>query len=559
MPNSAPSANCVDALCSTMALSTSARNRSAAAASSVMMQSVCCEPYCPMCAMAASRSSTTRTAMMASRYSLYQSCSSAGFDSRVGTRAQRIAAHLAARRQQRLHQRRQMRRAHVAIDQQRLRRAAHAGAAHFRIQHDTFRHRQICIAMHIHVANAFEVPDHRHARFLAHARNQIFSAARHDDIDAVGHVAEHMAHGGAIGWWAPVGCRLGGSCAAIESLPQTVVDGGTRSRAFRTAAQDHRISGLQAQRAGIGGDIGPALVNDADDAQTVRRLSESACHSAASIPPSARRWDRARPRSPSARAPWSRRANRRGAVDRAAPPTVPAPIRAYPRHWRPGWRRASGAAPMPRRASARFFWSPEANASCLAASPGGLRRCLASNRRRWSQDSQQHQIITVHDLFAAPKTQHLLDIGGLAADDPRGVGIRISADSSADLSAVRADDADGVAAIESADARASRRRAEGSSRPSAHEPRPRRRRSRPRASMCPRSIVCGWPAASRSAQTRCSELPPRCAAADAPPIPRKCTDGIRRPRQSSPPRFLYACPPNPCRCPSRRPWPRWRA
>ncbi len=43
-------------------------------------------------------------------------------------------------------------------------------------------------AIDIHVANALEVPDHRHSRFFLHARNQTFSAARHDDIDAVGHV-----------------------------------------------------------------------------------------------------------------------------------------------------------------------------------------------------------------------------------------------------------------------------------------------------------------------------------------------------------------------------------
>src|SRR5689334_8849986 len=44
MPNSPPSANCVDALCITIAESSPDRNRSAAAASSVTIDSVCCEP-----------------------------------------------------------------------------------------------------------------------------------------------------------------------------------------------------------------------------------------------------------------------------------------------------------------------------------------------------------------------------------------------------------------------------------------------------------------------------------------------------------------------------------
>ncbi len=37
--------------------------------------------------------------------------------------------------------------------------------------------------------------------------------------------------------------------------------------AFRAATQDHGVAGLQTQRARIGSHIGPALVNDSDDAQ----------------------------------------------------------------------------------------------------------------------------------------------------------------------------------------------------------------------------------------------------------------------------------------------------
>jgi hypothetical protein len=44
MPNSPPSANCVEALCSTIALSTRDRNAPRAAASSVTIDSVCAEP-----------------------------------------------------------------------------------------------------------------------------------------------------------------------------------------------------------------------------------------------------------------------------------------------------------------------------------------------------------------------------------------------------------------------------------------------------------------------------------------------------------------------------------
>ena len=90
---------------------------------------------------------------------------------------------------------------------------------------------KICVAMHIHVANALEMPDHRHPRFLLHARNQTLSAARHDDIDAVGHVGEHMAHRRAIRGRHQLNARWRQS-RRDESLLQTGVDGGAGPCSF---------------------------------------------------------------------------------------------------------------------------------------------------------------------------------------------------------------------------------------------------------------------------------------------------------------------------------------
>ncbi len=38
-------------------------------------------------------------------------------------------------------------------------------------------------------------------------------------------------------------------------------------KALRAAAQDRRVPRLEGQSAGIGGDVGPALIDDADDAE----------------------------------------------------------------------------------------------------------------------------------------------------------------------------------------------------------------------------------------------------------------------------------------------------
>ncbi len=45
------------------------------------------------------------------------------------------------------------------------------------------------------------------------------------------------------------------------------MDGATGVKALRTTAQDDGVAGLHAQPCGIGRNVGPAFVNDADDAE----------------------------------------------------------------------------------------------------------------------------------------------------------------------------------------------------------------------------------------------------------------------------------------------------
>ena len=48
------------------------------------------------------------------------------------------------------------------------------------------------------------------------------------------------------------------------------MDGGRRMETVRAAAQHDRVAALEAKRAGVGGDVRPALVDDADDAERRR-------------------------------------------------------------------------------------------------------------------------------------------------------------------------------------------------------------------------------------------------------------------------------------------------
>ena len=67
---------------------------------------------------------------------------------------------------------------------------------------------------------------------------------------------------------------VGTICTAVSGKPcfakrarETRVNRSARARALGAAAQDRRIAALQAQRRRIGRHVGPALVNDADDAE----------------------------------------------------------------------------------------------------------------------------------------------------------------------------------------------------------------------------------------------------------------------------------------------------
>ncbi len=58
-----------------------------------------------------------------------------------------------------------------------------------------------------------------------------------------------------------------GRLASRKPLGQRGMDRARRAMAVGAAAQDHGVAGFQGQRAGVGGDVRPALVDHADDAE----------------------------------------------------------------------------------------------------------------------------------------------------------------------------------------------------------------------------------------------------------------------------------------------------
>ena len=121
--------------------------------------------------------------MIASRYSVRQSCFARRGHSRVGRLRRLVAAHRATRGDQRFDERGQHRRRGGAVDQQRLGGAADAGAAHLRIDDDRDRLVEVGGAVDVDVHEAFEMGEDGHPRLALHALDQALAAARHDDVE----------------------------------------------------------------------------------------------------------------------------------------------------------------------------------------------------------------------------------------------------------------------------------------------------------------------------------------------------------------------------------------
>ncbi len=137
----------------------------------------------------------------------------------------RLAAHLAAGVNQCTDYRLQIGGRSGAVDQYGFRRTAHAGAPHLGIAHDGLRHLKVRRLVDEHMANAFEVAEHRYAGVLLHAFDKAFSAPRHDEVNGAAKAFEHQADTVAIGRRHHLDCGARQACR-IQPALQAGDDGG---------------------------------------------------------------------------------------------------------------------------------------------------------------------------------------------------------------------------------------------------------------------------------------------------------------------------------------------
>jgi hypothetical protein len=115
---------------------------------------------------------------------------------------------------------------------------------------------------------AFQVREDRNLAFGEDTLDQAAPAAWHDDVHVFAH-GQQNADGGAVGGRQPLH-RFARQAGLAQALLQAVQDRPGGMEALRTAAQDRGVARLEAQPAGIGGHVGAALVDDADDPQRNR-------------------------------------------------------------------------------------------------------------------------------------------------------------------------------------------------------------------------------------------------------------------------------------------------
>ncbi|ABA49903.1 hypothetical protein BURPS1710b_3448 [Burkholderia pseudomallei 1710b] len=169
-------------------------------------------------------------------------------------------------------ERRQHRGRDPARDEQRLHRVAGAVAMRLRVVADGERLRHARAIVDIHVADAVEVLDHRHARLVDQPLDQALAAARHDHVDVFGH-RDQLADRRPIGRADDLH-RVLRQPRRRQPFADQLRERGVRFERLRAAAQDRRVAGLQAQRGRVDRHVRPRFVDDPDHAERHAHLAD---------------------------------------------------------------------------------------------------------------------------------------------------------------------------------------------------------------------------------------------------------------------------------------------
>ena len=179
--------------------------------------------------------------------------------------ARLVHAQVHAARAQRGRGLRQEARRDVAMDQQGLQCVAGRRPGHLAVHQQRQRQVLVGAGIHVLVADALVVLDHRHARVLGHEADQPLAAPRDHQVDDIAEL-DQFQDGLPAQVFDQRQHRLRQAGITQRAL-QRCRDGGVGMDRFRSAAQDHRVAGLQAQRGGVGRHVRACFVDHRDHAQ----------------------------------------------------------------------------------------------------------------------------------------------------------------------------------------------------------------------------------------------------------------------------------------------------
>ena len=151
------------------------------------------------------------------------------------------------------------------MHQQRFQRVAGAGPRDLAVEQQVQSKIGIGGGIHVQMTHALVMLDHRHPRMLGDEADQAFAAARDRQIDDVVELQQfdHRLAAQVV----DQGQRSGRYAGIDQRTLQRRGDRSVAADRFGTAAQDHAVAGLQAQRRGVGGDVRPRLVDHRDHAE----------------------------------------------------------------------------------------------------------------------------------------------------------------------------------------------------------------------------------------------------------------------------------------------------
>src|SRR5437660_6378950 len=114
--------------------------------------------------------------------------------------------------------------------------------------------------------DAFKVREDRHSCLGLDTGDETLAAARHDHVEIAIQSREHLADRRAV-LYRHKGYRVAWQPGVDEARDETFMDAPRGKKAFRTATQNYRIAGLEAERAGVRRHRRAAFIDDADDAE----------------------------------------------------------------------------------------------------------------------------------------------------------------------------------------------------------------------------------------------------------------------------------------------------